>query len=568
MEENKNLNNEIDAVEETTEEIIEEVSEPEIDATPEIIEPKAAKKNFLKSFKSNKPKMIKNQAFLKRGSYSLALTAAVVAGAIILNVLVGALNNRFVLEFDMSANKDNSISEENIDFIKKIDDTVTVTVCAAEESYSSYMGYYAQQYEVSDDAAYDYYTQTVKLINKYGDYNKNIKVEFVDTQSAEFTKVTSKYNVDSISYGDIIVATEKDGKTKHKIVGFKDIYSLQEDSTYASYGMTTYKVAGNKIETALTSAIDYVTSEKIKKAAIITGHSSVDYTETYLSMLKDNNYENELIETSIVNEISSDYDMVVIPCPTKDFMGAELDALSAFLDNDGALNKGLIFIADATAPYLPNLYDFLEQWGIAVDEGILYETNTSNHMPDDPTTLGSYAAGEDEITSGMELCISGLNVPLYAAFESNNGIETQTLMATPESTVAAPKGTKAGWTEADKYEGKSYSTVIEAKKLDYDDDNNPIVSYVTAFSSSHFLDSEYSETASVANKNILFAVSERAVGTEDSGISFVSKYITNESYADKVTEGSSNMMRIIFMFALPILTIIAGIYVYIKRKNS
>ena len=561
MEENKSINPEIDAVEET----VIETSEPIEETKTE--EPKEKKENFFKKLKSNKPKMIKNQAFLKRGSYSLAITAAVVAAAIILNVLVGALNNRFVLEFDMSANKDNSISEENIDFIKNIEDKVTVTVCAAEDSYSNYMGYYAQQYQVNDDAAYDYYTQTVKLINKYGDYNKNIKVEFIDTQSAEFAKITSQYKADTIAYGDIIVATEKDGKSKHKIVGFKDVYSLYEDNTYASYGMTTYTVSGNNIETALTSAIDYVTSDKIKKAAIITGHSSADYTATYLSMLKDNNYEYELLDTTIVNEISSEYDVVVIPCPSKDFMGSELDALSDFLDNNGALNKGVIFVADATAPYLPNLYDFLEQWGIAVEEGILFETNSSNYMPDDPTTLGSYPSGEDKILSGMELCITGLNVPLYAAFESDNGIKTQTLMATPETTVAAPKGTKAGWTGADKYEGKSYSTVIEATKEDYNDDNELIKSYVTAFSSSHFLDSEYGETASVANKNILFAVTERAAGTEESKISFVSKYITNESFSDKVTAGSSNAMRIIFMFALPILTIIAGIYVYIRRKN-
>lgn len=561
MEENKNLNPELEA----------ETAEAEDFDIAEAVrgEKKSKKVKKDKKPKKEKAKKIKNQALLKRGSYSLAITAAVVAGAIILNILVGALTDRFVLEFDMSLNKDNSISEENIEYIKGIEDKVTVTVCADEETYSSYMGYYAQQYySVSDDAATSYYDQTVTLVNKYADYNKNITVNFVDTQSTKFTEISSKYSSEKLMYGDIIISTEKDGAEKHKIISYDDIYYLYEDTTYASYGMSFYTVSGNNIETALTSAISYVTSDKIKRAAIITGHSATDYTATYQTLLKDNNYETEIISDSLVTEISSEYDLVVIPCPSTDFIGTELDAVSEFLDNDGKLGKGLIFVADVTAPYLTNLYDFLEQWGIVVEDGILFETNSSNHMADDPTTLGSYTTEADDILSGMSVCITGYNVPMYAGFESEGGITVTSFMETPDSVVAAPKGVDASWTEADNYETDTYSTVIQAAKSDYDEDNNPITSYVTAFSSTHFLESEYSEYSSVSNKDVLFAVSERGAGADKTDISFVSKYIDEESFADQVTEASSNTMRIIFMIILPIICIAAGIYIYIKRRNA
>lgn len=561
MEENKNLNPELEA----------ETAEAEDFDIAEAVkgEKKSKKAKKGKKPKKEKAKKIKNQALLKRGSYSLAITAAVVAGAIILNILVGALTDRFVLEFDMSLNKDNSISEENIEYIKGIEDKVTVTVCADEETYSSYMGYYAQQYySVSDDAATSYYDQTVTLVNKYADYNKNITVNFVDTQSTKFTEISSKYSSEKLMYGDIIISTEKDGAEKHKIISYDDIYYLYEDTTYASYGMSFYTVSGNNIETALTSAISYVTSDKIKRAAIITGHSATDYTATYQTLLKDNNYETEIISDSLVTEISSEYDLVVIPCPSTDFIGTELDAVSEFLDNDGKLGKGLIFVADVTAPYLTNLYDFLEQWGIVVEDGILFETNSSNHMADDPTTLGSYTTEADDILSGMSVCITGYNAPMYAGFESEGGITVTSFMETPDSVVAAPKGVDASWTEADNYETDTYSTVIQAAKSDYDEDNNPITSYVTAFSSTHFLESEYSEYSSVSNKDVLFAVSERGAGADKTDISFVSKYIDEESFADQVTEASSNTMRIIFMIILPIICIAAGIYIYIKRRNA
>ncbi len=562
MDENKNLNPELE--EETvvaTEENIAEATETE--KAPSEKRSKKAKKAKIK-----KEKPIKNQALFKRGSYSLALTAAVVAGAIILNILVGALADRFVLEFDMSSDKSSSFNEENIDYIKSIDQKIDITVCADEETYADYMSYYSQQYEVNDSNATPYYEQTVKLINRYADYNNKITVNFVDTQGAEFSKIASEYSNEKLTYGDIIVSTEKDGTKKYKKVGFTDIYSLSQDNTYASYGYTTYTVGSNKVETAVTGAIDYVTKGDIKKVGIITGHSANDYTSVYQELLKSNNYEIEIISDKLITELSDELDAIVIAAPTTDFIGSELDAMSKFLENDGKLSKGLLFFADVNSPYLTNFYEFLNDWGIAVDEGILYETNASNHLTDDPLTMGLYSSGLDNITDGMQLFITGGNVPIKAAFDTDGGMTTTSLVKTLDSVIAAPKGTKAGWTGAEDYEADTYEGVLQTRLYDYDDDNNVIESYVMAFSSIGFIYSDYIEEASVSNKNIALSVTERATGADKSDIQFVSKTITNESFSSSVTQTSTNIIRIIFMFLLPIICIVAGIYIYIKRRNA
>ncbi|MBR2040624.1 MAG: hypothetical protein IJ948_04520, partial [Clostridia bacterium] len=101
-----------------------------------------------------KQKLLKNTLFAKKGGYSIALTAIVLAAIIVFNVLVTALSNRFVLEFDMTAQKENSISEENIEYIKSIDKDVDIIVCATEDNYSSYVGSFAEQsYSVVADAS-------------------------------------------------------------------------------------------------------------------------------------------------------------------------------------------------------------------------------------------------------------------------------------------------------------------------------------------------------------------------------------------------------------------------------
>lgn len=544
---------------------------PETEENVDAVENKTADTTFKKDKKAKKGKKVKklkNQALLRKGSFSIAITAAVLAGIILFNVLVGALSNRFVLEFDMSAQKENSMSEENIDYIKGLKKEIEITVCATPDDYvGGYMNYYAEKlYSVSEDAT-DYYKQTVTLLDKYSAYNNKITLRYVDTQDSEFTEISSKYSNERLTYGDIIVSCTED--EHYKIIGFEDIYELNEDTTYASYGYTANTVAGNNIETAVTSAIAYVTSDKIKNVALLTGHSKQDYTSDYQALLKDNNYEITVISDSMIGSISKEYDAVIIPAPTTDFLGSELEALSEFLDNDGKLGKGLIFFADASAPYLTNFYDFLGEWGIAVGEGILFETNSQNYMPEDPMTMGSYPTSSDnDITKGMNFCITGYNVPITAAFEAEGRITVTSLMSTPETVVAAPVGTATNWTGADEYPKQSYSSVVQSKTVNYDSDNNELKSYVFAFSSLEFIYSSYNEQSSVSNKNITLAAAERAVGAEDTGISFVSKTITNESFSDSVTESSLRVVRAIFMIIFPIACVVIGIYIFVRRKNA
>ena len=521
--------------------------------------------------KSNKPKkqkVLRNQAFLKRGSYSLAITAVVIVGVIIFNVLFNALAKRINLEFDMSAEKVNSISKENIEFIKNIDKEIDIIMCADDASYvEGYMDYYAQQYNVTGSAS-EYYSQTIKLINKYDDYNSKINVEYLDTQSTKFAEIAKKYSTTTLNYGDILVSCNANGSERFKKIGFTDIYQITEDDTYAAYGYTTSAVSGNNIETALTSAIAYVTSTEDKQIAVLTGHSTKNYTEDYIKLLQQNNYTVEVISDSMITSIPDKYDAIVIAAPTKDFLADEIIAITDFLSNDEQLDKGLIYFADAASPYLPNFSDFLTEWGITVEEGVLFETNENNHLPDDKTTIGSYPTESDSITSDINYCITGYNVPFTVAFEQKHDITVTPLMATSEGAVAAPLGVTSEWNGFDKYTHKAYPTVIQSESFSYNSDNEEIRSYVMAFSSIEFIYSQYAEYANVSNKDITFAISERAANAHNTGISFVTKTITTESFADKVTESTVKILRIIFVILLPLITIAAGIYIYIKRRNA
>lgn len=513
------------------------------------------------------PKKIINAALFKRGGYSVAVTAAVLAAIILLNVLVGALADRMNLEYDISSSKNNSVSDENAEFIKGVKDEVAVTVCAKKEDYiGNYMLSFANQYyKVSDSSALEYFKQTVNIIDKYGSLNGDIDISYVDTQDPSFTEISSKYANEKLNYGDIIVSSSGGGAERHRIIKFSDVYELADESGYASYGYSSYTIGSNNIETALTSAIAYVTSSETKKIALLTGHSSSDHTTDFVAVLRTNNYETEAVNDSMITSVSDEFDAVVIAAPTVDFMDSELDALSRFLENGGSYGKGILYFADASNPHLPNLSKFLSKYGIIEEDGILFQTDSRYHTEDSPATMGIYPAGDDSLTESMNYCITGYNVPLKISSETPDGVTLTEILKTAEGAVKAPLGASSDWTGYTDEDKGSYSALIQAK-ISSDETEN--ASYIMAFGSVEYIMSEWTEYSNLDNMDIALLSAERASGADNSAYSFVAKKITDESYADSVTASGTALVRFIFMFLLPAAAIVVGIYVYIKRRNA
>ncbi len=520
-------------------------------------------------FKSDK---IKNENLLKKGGYSLAITALVLVGLILFNWLMASLADRFNLEFDMTSDKKNSISEENVDYLKGLDADVEVTICGAEENFASYMASYAQQLygiTISTSAEAEYFDQTAKLIKKYPDYNKRINVKFIDMQSTEFTAITTNYADYELQFGDILVTSSASGKERVKQLAFDDIYAISESDSSASY-YQTYSVTANRLETALTSAIAYVTSSDSKKVAVLSGHSSNNYTDAYKELLSANNYDITDISDKIITNISNEYDAIIISAPTTDFIGDEIDVISAFLENDGKLGKGLIFFADASCPSMPNLNSLLSQWGITVGEGLLFETYDSNHIQGSPTTMGIYPAEleDDDITENLSYAIANYLVPMNVNEPASTDRTANALMQTLETAVVAPVGSASDWADYTEDDKKQFDSVIQSVQSDYDKDNNLLTSYVMAFSSVEYVQSEWASYNDLCNQDIVLACTNRAAHVGDTSQTFTAKVITDQSFAASVTEAGVKVVSTIFMFIIPIAVVVIGIVVFVRRRNA
>ena len=516
-----------------------------------------------------------NKNSLKYGGYAIAVTAIVVAVAVGVNVLFAALAKRVNLDIDISLSGTNTLSDENIAFIKDLDTEVTIKVCADKDEYLDLLYEVASSYYgvSQDNTALTYYQQAANFLELYSVYSDKVTLEYADPYDPSFAAVTQEYG-DTIMPTDIIVESNQtvDGKEvkRSQIINFDDIFYLQQEgSSYYAYSV----LSGSNFESALTSAIYKVTSAETKQALILTPHCTPDEASAYKSQLELNNFEFREDDVKIISEISSDVDLVIISAPTEDFMIEELDAIDEWLYNGGQRGKGLIYLASITSPAMPNLEAYLEEWGIGFSDAVLFETDDNGHLSGDPTSI-IFTPSDDETDNDVitalrekaEVMASGGNVPMYQVFEAESLRTTYNLVSTYGDTVVkAPVGSSNEWTPDASYEKARHAGIILTEEASYV--NNILCkSYVVAFSSADFVD-EYWIAYYTNNAELTLGVAKTAAGAEDDGLSFEMKTTESASFAEAVTEGSSKTISIIFQWAIPLLLIAFGIYVYVRRAR-
>ncbi len=546
------------------------------------------KKLFAKIFKKSDTPKLRNKAALKQGGYAVAITAVVVAACVAVNILFAVIAERVNLDIDISLAGDNTLSEENIKYIKELEEQVDITVCITREDFASGTEYIAQNmYSATDatgtnDGVYAYYEQSLTLLDLYDVYSDKINLNFVDPYDPSFSEITNKYK--NVTLGDIIVECQKEigGEkyTRSEVLNFDDIYYLTEDdNSYANMfggSYRSYTVSGNKLESALTSAIFKATSNETQKVLVLENHCKTGIISDYIDYLKQNNFDVSTFNDFALKELSPDIDLVIIAAPVEDFASEELDVIDEWLKNGEKRGKGLMFFADPTGPETPNLAAYLAEWGIAVEPGVLYETLESAQISRDPTTnifVPATIENEDEITKKYAdimkggYAISGGNAVLQQVF-AEEGIRITTPIAeTPsDSVVIKPITEDSEWKPDGSQDKNKHIGVLMASESDYYE-NVLYTSYVCAFSSTQLAAADWMGSGYTANADLLLTSAKIMSGASIDGITFSMKRMDETSFIEIVTGDIVRVMTVIFQWIMPLALIAVGIVVFVRRAR-
>lgn len=566
---------------------------------------------FKKEKLTEKADKLKNTIALKRNVYAVVLSVIFIAVVIGLTALSTVFADRYPLEIDLTADKQHSISDKNFEYISSVKGKINVYIACTEAQYlnqtgsSADMGYFAAtEYFVDYNADnMRYFTQTVELLKKYQSYNSNINIQFIDIYDAKTREITDNFGDFEYKTGDVLVETtfKLDGKdvTRRTAVPFKDVYTLEDTNgnadyltgdgqMYQMYGYTAtagagygYFITENKIEAAISSAIYRVTSAETPLFLVPTTISSDKIvSEALEKILQINNidieFSDKLLSTVLTPENYDKYAGIILADCKSDISGAERELIENFLNNNGKKQKALYYFAGTNTMSLKNLCGLLGDWGIGFEEGILYETDSGFHASNDNTQLLMETIETDYTESSKDMgkyCVAK-NIVYMKQLWSNNSTATYTRTAEVIMNTASlgyttlmPLGVDIkDWKPAENAERFKFPTAI----FSHDDEiyeSKYVSSYIIAFASAEMISGSYNQN-SVANMDITLKTFKEVVGTADSAFSFVPKTIKVEDYRSKVNQKKVNVMKWIFMAAVPVAVVVLGTVVWIRRKSK
>ena len=275
---------------------------------------------------------------------------------------------------------------------------------------------------------------------------------------------------------------------------------------------------------------------------------------------------------------------MIINNPRYDFEGisedtkgrkSEIEKIDDFLDGFG----NLMVFKDPDTGELPELEEFLSEWGIQFDNSLLKDPSSSldvehySLVGDYPIALNSSSttaenAVYDPDALGASLVSSMTNTgtppktvvkyasPINRLWDSKDGRMTSTVLYTSSNAEKYVDGTKV--------ETGKYPLIVLSRESRYID-NTPHYSYVFACGSQYLASTDYVGRGAYGNSDIVYAMM-RTMGKKQVPVDLKFKVFDDESL-DITTQEATNWT--IFLTAvIPAGFLVAGVVVWLRRKHA
>lgn len=536
-EENKNLNT-----------ISEETASADSNAVAETADKKEDTKAKKAKNKKSKPQKEKGKfkKFMKsrkarHGTIAMAITALVIVMVIVLNIIIGLLVNRFPdLELDLTSNSSFALQDDTIDYVSHLDSDVTVYILMEKDKFES-QG--------------TYFVQAQKMLNKMASKSDGkIKIKYVDlTSNPSFTSNYPNVDWQSSSANNIVLV--ESGK-QYKVLTLADCFEYDEQ-TYNYYG--SYSFTGTKIEQAVITAILNVTTNDKVVVDMIKGNNEQDYS-SLKTLLENNAYQ--------VNEVSlatGDFDkdakIAIMYAPSVDLDEKIVEKLSTWLSNDGKYGRSLIYVPTADMGEMPNLDDFLKEWGMSIDRGYVFETDETALVNASSPYAFTVNYG-DYYTDNLKN--SKIPVVVSEAHPVNITDENtaHALLTTSDKAGVLPIDADKDWNYKDAITGDGENVAAEGVMSNEDKNSSRVIVFGSYIMFSDTIMQYNSFNNSAYFMNVVNTIADK----EDVGITIESKSIDNTELG--ITDvATQNTMLVVFVIVIPIAILVAGFVLWLRRRN-
>lgn len=539
MSEEKNLNN-LNASEETVKNAVTE-------EVKETAQTEADKKSKKKNKKSKNDKDGGVKAFLKsrkarHGSVAIGIVVAVVAIVIVLNIICSLLVERFPnLRIDMTANSSYALQEDTVDYVSHLSKDVKVTILMNKDDFES---------------GGSYMVQTDNLLEKMeSSSDGKLKIDYVDlTENPTFTSKYTDINwTDSSAKHLMLVECGK----QYKVLELEDCFEYDEQA-YAYQG--TFQITGSKVEQAVVTSMLNVTTEDKVVVDMITGNNEQDYS-AIKTLLDNNAYKVNEISLA-TQDLEEDATIAVLFAPSVDLDEAAVSKLSGWLENDGEYGRTLVYVPTADMPSTPNLDELLNEWGMSVDTGYVFETS-GDHLVSNSSPYAFLVDYTNYYKDGLKN--PGIPVVVSDAHAINVTDENtaHAILNTSSSAGIYPLDAEEGWDYNDAITGEPICVAAEGVKSNTAEQESKLV----VFGSYVMFNSNIMSYNSYNNSAYFMNVMNTVSGKDDTGITIETKSMesTELGVSDVATR---SIIMVIFVIIVPIAVIVIGLVFWIRRRNK
>ena len=465
----------------------------------------------------------RNRIAFQGGTYSLVITAVVLAILVVVNVLAAALPTTYT-KFDISATQLYSVTSNTKAVLHALDQDVTI--------------YWIVQADQEDDILSN-------LLSKYESLSDHISV--VKRNPDVYPAFAEQYTEETVTNNSLVVECGE----KNRYIAYDDIYL-----TESLYGYTTS--ASFDGEGAITSAIDYVTSEELPQIYQLEGHGEGELPSGLSDQIEKDNMELNTLSLLNIDAIPEDAACLLIYAPSSDISEEERDMLAEYVSGGGKL---MVVSGPTEDGTLENLNSLLETYGVTVADGIVVEQDREHYAFQTPVVLMPDIASSEITDSLVEeryfpiiTMAQGLQVGT-----NTSGATVTELLTTSDQAFSKADGLNI--TTYDKEEGDTDGPFALAVSVEESSGGQ-----LVWFSSSTFLDDVYNAYSSGANVNLAMNALSNLIG-ETQAMAIRSKSL-NYNYLT-ISDSTSSLLKVLMIgvFPLAYLGIGVGVVLYRRRRQ-
>lgn len=452
----------------------------------------------------------------KHGTYSAAAIVLVIIIAVVINMTAQQLPEN-IKELDISSNKVYEISDTSREIIGDLEDDITITVIAEEDSLDDMLKTFLEKYVALSDHLSMEIIDPVLHPSALEEYDTESDTVIVSCESNDLSQ--------TISISDILV---------------QDMYSYYYSGTSS---ITEFDADGQ-----LTSAISKVTGQEEKKIYCVTGHGESSMSSYMLSLMSKAAVDSEELNLFMTEEIPEDCEMLIFNGPTSDISDGEKDVVDNYIKSGG----NVIILMSEETPASGNLADLTASYAITLEDGYVadmernYLGNYYAIFPDITDTTGLTG----DLDTGMVMVNNSRALSLG---ESSEELDVNALMETSDY----------GYLVSGNSEEEGSYVLAAAATYTATEDDETTIGNLVVFGSQSLIDESITEAfANLDNKSLFMNVMTSVLG-DVQNLSIEAKSL--EVQYNTVQSGGA--ISVFLIFVIPAAFLITGFIFWYRRRK-